>query len=240
VKLFTRRSAPLMKTLLSGAVAATAFFAPSADAPSADAAPATNSASNGLSFDVLARLVALQNGKASQMPPQTFDARVFVKGRNARIETELGDRPVVFLLSPPHLTKLLPQSKAGVRWTIARTGALPGAGSAGLANNLQNLMRDPSSLRAALGKSGAKKTGSGNLNGTPVDIYSSANFMGRGQKMTAWLRRGDALPMRAQLVSKTLSSTLSWRNYKRSALPDTLFRAPAGYNVRDSAESPSY
>ncbi|HVF85444.1 MAG TPA: hypothetical protein VM821_05655, partial [Abditibacteriaceae bacterium] len=217
------------------AVVATTLFAPSI-ASSAKAAPAAS----GLSFDVLARLVSLQNGKASQMPPQTFDARVFVKGRNVRIETELADRPVVFLLSPPHLTKLLPESKAGVRWMISRTGALPGAGSAGLANNLQDLMRNPSSLRAALGKSGAKKTGSGNLNGTLVDIYSASNFMGRGQKMIAWLRRGDALPMRAQLVSKTLSSTLSWRNYKRAALADTMFRAPAGYNVRDSAERPSY
>lgn len=230
MKLFARRSAPLIKPLFFGAVAVLAVFA-----PAAQSAPA-----NGLSFDVLARLVSLQNGKASQMPPQTFDARVFVKGRNVRIETELGDRPVVFLLSPPHLTKLLPESKAGVRWMISRTGALPGAGSAGLANNLQNLMRDPSSLRALLGKSGAKKTGSGNLNGTPVDIYAASNFMGRGQKMIAWLRRGDALPIRAQLTSKTLSSTLSWRNYQRKALPDTLFRAPAGYNVRDSAERPSY
>ncbi len=194
----------------------------------------------GLSFDVTARLVALQHGKASDMPAQTFDARVYLKGDKARVETEIGDRPAVYLLTPPYLTKLLPDSKAGARWKVNARGALPGATGAGLGNTLQSLMRDPSSLRATLRRSGARLTATGMLNGTPVETYVAPNFLGGGQKLTAWLRRSDALPMRAQLNSKTLASTLSWSNYKRAALPDTLFKAPPGYNVRNSTGQPSF
>lgn len=193
-----------------------------------------------LSFDVSANLMALQHGKASDMPAQTFEAHVAVKGRNARVETEMGDRPVVYLLTPTHLTKLLPGSKAGVRWAVPRRVKLPGAGNSGIAASLQDLMRDPSALRATLQKNGARRVGAANLNGTPVDVYTAPSFLGGKQKLTAWLRRGDALPLRVQLVGPTLSSTLSWRNYNRAALPDTLFQAPRGYNVRDSSGQPSF
>lgn len=197
-------------------------------------------ANAGLSFDITARLVSLQHGKASDMPAQTFDARVFLKGNNARVETEIGDRSVIYLLAPPYLTKLLPGAKSGARWRVSRRVAFPGAGGAGLGNDLQTLMRDPAALRAALQRSGARLTGRSTLNGTPVDVYNATNFMGGGQKLTAWLRRSDALPVRAQMASKTLFSVLSWSNYRRGVLPDSLFQAPPNYKVRDSTGQPSF
>ncbi len=229
--------AVFLSAALSFSVTQTAFGAAAKKASSTRSAPLS---ANDLSFDVSARLAAIQGGKPSDMPAQTFDARVSIKGRNARVETEIGDRAVVYLLTPPHLTKLLPGSKAGVRWKIAQNVALPGATGAGLASELQNLMRDPASLRGTLKRRGARLIGKGNLNGAPVEIYQTANFMGQGQKMTAWLRRSDALPLRVQLASRTLQSTLSWRNYKRAALSDALFRVPAGYNVRNSTGQPSF
>lgn len=236
MKLFSRRSCFLV-AIGACALSLSAFSAESANSSTRLVAAKPIDA---LSFDVSARLVAIQSGKPSEMPPQTFDARVWVKGRNARVETELGDRPVVYLLTPPHLTKLLPNSKAGVRWTISRNVALPGATGAGLANDLQSLMRDPSSLRGMLKRRGAKPTGTAKMNGVAVEIYQASNFLGRGQNVTAWLRRSDALPLRVQMASRTLQSTLSWNNYKRANLSDALFRVPAGYNVRNSAGQPSF
>ena len=223
-------------------VATRAFARPVAARPASTrlVSSAKSSANVGLSFDITARLVSLQHGKASDMPAQTFDARVFLKGNNARVETEIGDRSVVYLLSPPYLTKLLPGAKSGARWKVSRRVAFPGAGGAGLGNDLQTLMRDPGALRALLRRSGARLTGNANLNGTPVEVYNAPNFMGGGQKLTAWLRRGDALPVRAQMVSKTISSTLSWSNYRRGALSDSLFQAPPGYKVRNSTGQPSF
>ncbi len=249
MKLFFRRSNVLPKNVLLPkrvAVLGTlaAFSALTMLPTRAFSRPAmraqTSNAGAGLSFDITARLVALQHGQPSDMPAQTFDARVFLKGSNARVETEVGDRPAVYLLTPPYLTKLLPNAKAGARWKVSRKVTFPGAGGAGLGNDLQTLMRDPGALRAALRRSGARMAGNATLNGTPVEIYNAANFMGGGQKLTAWLRRSDALPVRAQLISKTLSSTLSWSNYRRVALPDSLFHAPAGYNVRNSTGQPSF
>lgn len=232
MELFSRRTPVLVRFGSTTAAFASLLLTSSL----AQAAPAPS----GLSFDVSARLVAIQSGKVSEMPAQTFDARVAIQGKSVRIATEIGDRPLVYLLSPPYLTKLLPESKAGVRWKLSRPANLPGLGGSGIADDLQNLMRNPASLRAALQRGGAKKTAMANLNGTPVEVYAAPNFMNKGQKMTAWLRRSDALPLRVQLVSKTLSSTLSWRNYKRSALPSALFRVPAGYAVRQSPGQPTF
>ena len=241
--LFCRVAVPKNPWAFAGAVAifsTFAFVSCGSTARATTKATKAGKAAAGLSFDITARLVALQQGRPSDMPAQTFDARVFLQGSSARVETEIGDRPVVYLLTPPYLTKLLPRSKAGARWKVSHKVAFPGAGGAGLGGDLQTLMRDPAALRAALRKSGARSTGNATLNGTPVEIYNAANFMGGGQKLTAWLRRGDALPLRAQLLSKTLSSTLSWSNYRRVPLPEALFRAPVGYDVRNSTGQPSF
>lgn len=192
-----------------------------------------------LSFSVTARFDALRAGASSGQPQQTFSARVWSKGNQARVETRLSDERVVFVYAPPYVYKLLPNAKAGVRYQTPKSG---NAGSALLNGfNLQGLLHNPAAIRAALQKQGARRTGSGKVNGSGAvaDIYTARNFMGKGQNVTVWLRRGDALPLRLEARSASLHSIVSWRDYRRDqALPDALFARPAGYSIRNSQNLP--
>jgi hypothetical protein len=157
-----------------------------------------------------------------------------MKGNRTRIETRLSDQPVVFLYASPYLYKLLPSSRVGVRWRADRTSQ-----GKTMANfNVQTLLRDPSMIRTALRQAGARRAGSTRLNGVPADVFTARNFMGKGQAVKVWLRRSDALPLRLEAASPAFSSKVSWRAYRRGPLPDSLFQAPAGYNIRDARGQP--
>lgn len=206
----------------------------------ATAAPrATWKATRTLSFSVTARFDARRAGTSLGQPQQTFSARVWSKGNQARVETRLSDERVVFVYAPPFVYKLLPDAKAGVRYQTPKSGSADSALLNGF--NLQGLLHNPAAIRAALQKQGARRTGSGKVNGSGAvaDIYTARNFMGKGQNVTVWLRRGDALPLRLEARSASLHSIVSWRDYRRDiALPDALFARPAGYSIRNSQNRP--
>jgi hypothetical protein len=166
---------------------------------------------------------------------QTVNARVHLRGDKARIESTVGGRPLVVLYAAPYAYRLLPSSKTGIRYKLS---AKPGAG--GLPANLspQAILSNPTAIRAAIKKQGARRVGSAKLNGTPVDIYSVSNFRGQGQNAKAWLRRSDALPLRMEMTSPRLNVVASWSDYQRGHnLAPSLFTVPAGYRVRDAAQS---
>lgn len=218
-----------------------AFFALAIGA-STSVAAAADAATNALQFNVSARIVSLENGKAnSDLPPQTIAARVFIKGQNARIETESRSRAVIFIVSPLMLTKLLPESRAGVRWKLDKNwmnAPSTNAPTSSTRLTVQNLFGNPAAIRASLVRGGAKRAGTARLSGTLVDIYKAAKLGGKNQQITAWIRRSDALPLRVQTVSPTLSSVLSWSNYRRVPLSESLFRAPSGYTMRTGSGQP--
>lgn len=198
-----------------------AAFSPSWAAPNVPA----------LTFRVTARVGA--TGQYAG-PEQTLQARVLLRGQAARIETTSGGTPSVVLIAPPYIYRLLPQSKAGVRWKInpktARAQFDP-----------QELLRDPSKIKVALLRGGAKRTGSGVLNGTPVEIYQARNFGGKGQNAKVWLRRSDSLPLRLESRGGQFEVTASWRDYARPQnLSASLFAAPQGFKVREVAGRPSF
>jgi hypothetical protein len=183
---------------------------------------------------VTARFAAREQGRTTAQPQQTFAARVLAKGNRSRIETSLSDRPVVFLLAPPYAYKLLPQSKAGVRWRLDPKTTSRFAGT-----DLQTLLRNPGALRAALQKAGARRVGTAKMAGVASDIYAARNLAGQGGTAKVWLRRGDSLPLRLEATSSMLSTTVSWSNYRRGLpLSDKLFGVPAGYSVRDTQGQP--
>lgn len=177
-----------------------------------------------LTFDVTARLSS--NGGGAQ----TLSSRVQAKGNKVRIETKLGDRPIVFMVSPPYLYKLIPAAKAGVRWKSAKMSA----GRFDIAS-----LFDPTAIRGQLKARGAKALGTQTLNGTLTDIFQATNYGGHGTDIKAWLRRGDALPLRVETHSSSLDSVVTWNNYRRNvSLAESLFEVPAGYNVRESQGKP--
>jgi hypothetical protein len=198
------------------------------------AATPASGANSTLSFRVTARFAARDEGRSTAQPQQTLAARVFLKGERARIETRMSDRPIVFLLAAPYAYKLLPQAKAGVRWRVERNAA---RGMGGV--DLQNLLRNPASLRPMLQKAGARKVGAATLNGTQSDVWTARNLGGQSGAAKVWLRRSDGLPLRLEAASQTLATTVSWSDYRRNVpLPDALFRSPVGYSVRDSVGQP--
>jgi hypothetical protein len=202
------------------------------------AAPATPSTSaQALSFQATARFIDRATATGAAMPQQVFAAKVLIKGNRVRIESRLSDQPVVFLYASPYIYKLLPEAKAGVRWRAARPARhlLPDMENF----DLQTLLRDPAAIRATLRRQGARRVTVTVLNGTPVEVFEARNFRGKGQNVKAWLRRGDALPLRLESNSRTLSTIVSWRNYQRPHLADSLFQAPAGYNIRNVQSQPS-
>lgn len=204
-------------------IAAFGFAAAGGSFPSATPAFAAPAASQTLTFNVSARLTAGGNA-------QTIASRVQAKGEKVRIETKLGDRPVVFLAAPPYLYKLIPSAKAGVRWKSDKLSS----GSFNVA-----MLFDPAAIRQQMSARGAKSLGSQLLDGMRTDVFQAKNVGGRGTDVKAWLRRGDALPLRVETRSKSFNSDVSWSNYRRNVtLSDALFKVPAGYSVRESQGKP--
>lgn len=185
-----------------------------------------------LSFDVTARVA---NAGAAPGPQQLIQAKVSLRGNAARVESSSGGAPSVVLYAPPYIYRLLPQSKAGVRWKIE-----PRRASNFVDFDPQQLLRDPSQIKVALLRGGAKSLGLGVLGGSPVEIYQAKNFGGRGQSAKVWLRRKDSLPLRLEASGGQFKLVASWRNYARPNLPAALFSAPQGYKVRNLAGAPPF
>ncbi len=206
------------------------LVAPLQAAPALKAAPRPIST---LSFDVTARFAATG---AYAGPQQTVQAKVLLRGDAARVETVVNREPSVVLFAPPYIYRLLPQSKAGVRWKIDARKAT----SNFAALDPQQLLRDPTKIKGALLQGGAKVVGQGAIGGVPVEIYQAKNFGGRGQNAKVWLRRSDSLPLRLEAGGGQLKIVASWRNYARPKLPATLFGAPQGYRIRNLTGSPPF
>ena len=194
----------------------------------AHAAPVPN-----LTFDIKAQIAA---SGATGAPTQKFDARVLLHGNRTRVESDFGGQKAVTLIAPPYIYRLLPDSKAGVRWKMddARAGNF-----AALGVDPQQLIRDPASIRALLIKGGAQRTGAATIGGAAVDVYQISQPKGPFSNAKAWLRKSDALPLKLQAAGKGLTVTALWSNYARPKdLPAALFRAPANYSIRDAKSAP--
>lgn len=173
--------------------------------------------------------VFYKDGATASEPAQTINAKVWLAGRLARMDTMLSGRPMRLLLAPPFAYRLLTNAKIGQRF---RASSLPGLG--GVMPGTEALSPDPSTIRTALIQGGARKTGTTVLNGVPVDIFSSSRFRGRADKVKAFLRRSDALPARVEIDSKNFSAIASWRDYQKPAsLSAALFAIPKGYKIRE-------
>ena len=173
--------------------------------------------------------VYYKDGATASAPAQTINAKVWLSGRKARMDTMLSGRPMRLLLTPPFAYRLLPVAKIGQRF---RASSLPGLG--GVLPGSEALSPDPSTIRAALISGGARKTGTTVLGGVPVDIFSSSRFRGRADKVKAFLRRSDALPARVEIDSKNFSAVASWRDYRKpQSLSQALFAIPTGFRIRE-------
>lgn len=192
------------------------------------AAPAS---APGLGFDVTTRIAA--TGK-NQMPAQTVQARVVLSGSKARIETLGGASRAVVLYTPPFVYRLLPDAKAGVRWKMSK---VRGSDFGGF--DPQQLLRDPSKIRAALIANGAKRSGVTKLNGVPVEVFDIARPGQRFSKARAWIRRSDSLPARLEASNGGLKVTASWSRYTKIAKVNaTQFLPPKGFAIRNSQNPP--
>lgn len=195
------------------------------------AADAKNS-TPALAFRVKAQFSYRGNGEEA-MPGDALDAKVVAQGQQARLETKVGERPLVVLISPPYLYKLLPRSKTGMRYQLAKATKTPGLSSL----DPQPWLRNPAAIRANLKKQGARRVGTSKVNGEAVEIWSATKFMGQNGQVKALLRLSDALPVRVEIKSKQLTATASWRDYRKvKALPSSHFQPPAGYRIREAEE----
>jgi len=201
-------------------------FATLAGASSVLAAPA------GLGFDVTARVSA--TGK-NQMPAQTILAHVVLSGSKARIETRgAGSRSIV-LYTPPFVYRLLPDSRAGVKWKLSQTRGNSFGGF-----DPQQLLRNPSQIRAALLSHGAKRTGVAVLNGEPVEVFDASRPDQKFSHVRAWIRRSDSLPARLEATNGGLKVVASWSRYTRlSNVGAAQFAPPKGFAIREMQNPPT-
>ena len=186
-----------------------------------------------LAFHVLARFV-YHDAEDGEAPEDSLDAKVLAEGQKARVETKIGGRPLVMIFAPPFFYKLLPASKSGTRYRlsdVSKNGALSGFSP-------QPWLRDPTAIRAALRKQGAVRAADTMLDGVPVELWNAQKFMGMSGQVKAWLRRADALPLRLEIATKTLTATATWRDYQPvRAVSGTPFSPPAGFRIRDGQSS---
>ena len=211
--LFSMKHLFLFGTLVAGAI-------------SASAAP-----SPGLGFDVTARVAT--TGK-NQMPAQTIQAHVILSGSKARIETRGAGTRSVVLYTPPFVYRLLPDERAGVKWNMKK---VRGGDFGGF--DPQQLLRNPSQIRAALLQNGGKRVALSVLNGVPVEVF---DVVRPGQKFStarAWLRRSDSLPLRLEASNGGLKVIASWSKYTKLAnVSASQFVPPKGFAIRESQNAP--
>ena len=206
-----------------------AFFG--ATAPATYAAPASN-----LTFNIDARVTAAGAGSGAGAPGQKLQARVLLHGNRTRIETTYAGQKSVTLVAPPYIYRLLPGSKAGVRWKMNGSRA---KSFDGLGLDPQEMIRNPGKIRALLVKNGAKRTASSTINGAAVDVYTINKSGEALSSARAYLRKSDALPVKLEASGKGLKVTALWSNYARPKnLSADLFRAPQGYKIRDAKSAP--
>jgi hypothetical protein len=209
-----------------------AFWGLMASQTACEAAGVKNSTPGALSFRVQAQFSYRGNGEDA-MPGDALDAKIVAQGQRARVETKVGERPLVVLISPPHLYKLLPRSKTGTRYPLTKAGKNPGLSSL----DPQPWLRSPSTIRATLKNQGAKRIGTSKMNGQAVEVWSASKFMGQTGQVKAILRLSDALPVRVEIKSPQLTATVNWRDYQKiKALPALRFQPPAGYRIREAED----
>lgn len=191
-----------------------------------------SAAPSGLGFDVTARVAA--TGK-NQMPAQTIQAHVILSGSKARIETRgAGGRSIV-LYTPPFVYRLLPDDKAGVKWNLKKVRGTSFGGF-----DPQQLLRNPSQIRAALLQNGAKRVALSVLNGVPVEVFDVKQPGQRISTVRAWLRRSDSLPLRLEASNGGLKVVASWSRYtKLSNVSASQFVPPKGFAIRESQNAPT-
>lgn len=195
---------------------------------SAQAAPAPN-----LTFNIDARVAA--TGANAGIGGQRLQARVLLHGNRTRVETVYAGQKSVTLLAPPYIYRLLPTSKAGVRWKID-SARKP---NAAMGLNPQELIRNPGKIRELLLQNGAKRVGSSTLNGAAVDVYAISKPNDQLSSAKAYLRKTDNLPVRLEATGKGLKVTALWANYARPKdLAAALFRAPQDYKIREAKSAP--
>ena len=222
--LFTNAPKALVGLLVLGGVAALA-------ASPAQAAPAPN-----LTFNIEARVTATGGGSGLGAIAQTLQARVLLHGNRTRVESSYAGQKSVTLVAPPYIYRLLPKSKAGVRWKLNGSRA---QSFNGLGLDPQELIRNPGKIRALLLQNGAKRAGSGVLNGNAVDIYTISKPGEQLSSARAYLRKSDALPLKLEAAGKGLKVVALWSNYARPKdLSVALFRAPKDYKIRDAKSAP--
>lgn len=196
------------------------------------AAPKTAPVASALSFRVKA---AFQYHVSTEdaVPGDALNAKIVAQGPRARLETSVAERPLVVLIAPPYLYKLLPRSKTGTRYALSKSSKNPGLSSL----DPQPWLRNPAAIRENLKKQGAKLSGKAKMNGQPVEIWTASKFMGQSGQVKAILRLSDALPLRVEIKSKQLTATATWHDYQKiKALPVAQFQPPAGYRIRESEE----
>ncbi len=193
------------------------------------AAPVSN-----LTFNINARVAA--TGSNAGIGGQTLQARVLLHGNRTRVETTYAGQKSVTLVAPPYLYRLLPGSKAGVRWKVDGSRK---QNFGGLGLDPQELVRNPGKIRALLTQNGAKRVASSTLNGTAVDVYTINKANDKLSTAKAYLRKSDGLPLKLEAQGTGLKVTALWSNYARPKdLAASLFRAPQGYKIRDAKSAP--
>lgn len=211
---------------LPAVYAIVALFSLSLVLPGLSQSVAQSKAAPALSFDVTAS--AVRTGSKNTV--QAMNAKVHLRGERARVETRLGSQNLVLLMAPPYVYRLLPASKAGVRYKSSTL--MPEMGT--LMPNWQELMAQPQQIRTTLRQKGARKTGSATLGGIRVDVYSAQKWEGKPRQVRLWLRQSDALPLRMETIANGTTLTVNWKNYRRGhTLPTSLFAVPKTYQIRD-------
>lgn len=200
-------------------------------APLAIASALPARATPGLGFDVTARIAAA--GKSSGAP-QVVQAHVLLSGQRARIDTSAGRTRAIVLYSPPFVYRLLPDSKAGVKWNLSK---VRGGKFGGF--DPQQLLRNPSQIRASLVQNGAKLTGRSQIGGVPVDVYEQNRPGQSVSHVKAWIRRADSLPLRFEAQSGGLNVVATWSRYTHMAnAPASKFAVPKGFSIREAQNPP--
>ncbi len=156
---------------------------------------------------------------------RAMTSRVWIKDEKMRMETSMGKRKGVILIREDGTYNYDPDRNMVIK--MPNFGAMEGGSP--------NYVKDPADYMGYLKSVGAVKTGSGDIDGRPCDIYKyTESSHGMDVSATVWVWKKHPFPLKMIMENPFGNSEVYFRNVRiNEPIPESMFELPKNARVMD-------